>query len=125
MIIYISYDIFYSTGDFINHGGAGGKNAEPGGPGTVYLHKLPELTETGSIPADFNENRTLYLNNKGYEPRNPLRNLTDTYPDYATASGVSWLWPGSYPPSVFVASPDIDEKEDIIVDYLKVCLSQM
>lgn len=107
------------SGDFINHGGAGGSNAEPGGPGTAYIHKLP-VTVNGEIPEDFIDNRTLYLNNKGYEPRNPHKNLTDSYSDYTTASGVAWIWPGSYPPSVNVASPHSDYDEDITLDYLKV-----
>ncbi|KAH3816410.1 hypothetical protein DPMN_117926 [Dreissena polymorpha] len=61
-----------TQGDFINHGGSGGSKSEPGGPGTVYIHKLPDYVN-GVAPAGFQDNRTLYLNNKGYEPKNPYR----------------------------------------------------
>lgn len=109
------------TGDFINHGGSGGSNAEPGGPGTVYLHNLPDLLN-GSVPAHFVDNRTLYLNNKGFEPRDKYRNLTDTYPSYPNASGVAWIWPGTYPPLVTVAHPGINTDSDVKLDYLKVII---
>lgn len=109
----------FFTGDFVNHGGAGGTRAEPGGPGTVYLHKLPELIN-GTVPYDFIDNRTLYLNNKGLKAQNPQRNLTDTYSDYTKASVVVWLWPGLYPPTVTVATQLNNTDEDIVLDYLKV-----
>jgi hypothetical protein len=86
----------------------------------VYLHKLPELLANGSVPLSFSDNRTLYLNNKGYEPRDPYRNLTDLYASYPNASGVAWIWPGSYPPSVTVAQPGISTIKDVTLDYLKV-----
>jgi hypothetical protein len=115
LINYLSY----VSGDFINHGGPGGARSEPGGPGTVYLHKLPELVN-GTVPPDFIDNRTLYLNNKDYEPLNPARNLTDTYPQYTAASGVVWIWPGLYPPSVIVATQVNNTDEDIVLDHIKV-----
>ncbi|KAL4226615.1 hypothetical protein ACF0H5_014598 [Mactra antiquata] len=117
MALYYMYNFY--VGDFLNHGGAGGILAEPGGPGTVYLHKIPDLVD-GEIPEDFTDNRTLYLNNKGYEPMDPYRNLTDTYSDYTTASGVAWIWPGEYPPSVVVATSDVSPLTDVRLDYLKV-----
>lgn len=110
----------YFIGDFINHGGSSGSSAEPGGPGTIYLHKLPDLLSNGSVPAGFSDNRTLYLNNNGYEPRDPYRNLTDLYASYPNASGVAWIWPCSYPPAVTVAQPGINPNKDVILDYLKV-----
>ena len=108
------------VGDFTNHGGRGGSNAEPGGAGTTYLHVLPDLVD-GVIPDDFTENKTLYLNNKGFEPREPQRNLTDFYANYSLASGVAWIWPSPYPPSVEVGEPNTNEDVKINLDYLKVC----
>ena len=107
------------SGEFKNHGGSSGSNSEPGGPGTVYIHHLPELVN-GAVPAGFVDNRTLYLNNIGYEPIDKYRNLTETYGYYPNASGVAWIWPGTYPPLVTVANPGINTDEDITLDYLKV-----
>ena len=118
--LYYMYNFY--VGDFINHGGAGGSNSEPGGAGTVYLHHLPDLTINGAPQAGFVDNRTLYLNNKGFEPRDRLRNLTDTYSDYPSASGVAWIWPGQYPPLVSVFNPSVDHNTEITLDYIKVVL---
>ena len=85
----------------------------------MYLHKLPEIVN-GTVPSDFTDNRTLYLNNKGYEPLDPARNLTDTYSSYTNGSGVVWIWPGSYPTSVTVATQINNTDKDIILDHLKV-----
>ena len=68
--------IYSSPGQFIGAGGEGGSDAEPGGPGTTYLHLLPE---TGAdqlldgtvfvVTHDSNHtgvftNRTLYIDNR-------------------------------------------------------------
>ncbi|WAR26294.1 hypothetical protein MAR_011998 [Mya arenaria] len=115
--LYYMYNFY--VGDFINHGGAGGSQSEAGGPGTVYIHHLPDMVD-GQPPAGFVDNRTLYLNNKGYEPKDPYRNLTDTYPDYPAASGVAWIWPGEYPPLVNVFSTSVDPESDITLEYIKL-----
>ena len=106
-------------GEFKNHGGSGGVNAEPGGPGSIYLHRIPDRVD-GQIPDHFSDNRTLLFDNNNYEPRDPLRNLTDTYSDYATASGVGWIEPGLYPAGVDIASPIENALQNIVLDYLKV-----
>ena len=95
------------VGSFIAAGGT--SQYEPGGPGTVYLHKLQSANETilldatspeGQITHDSNvttalTNRTLYLNNLGRLPRSPNQNFTDYYSDYRSATTVVWLEPGT------------------------------
>ena len=63
-------------GEFIGAGGEGGSSAEHGGPGTTYLHLLPEigadrlLDGTTYVVTDTSEhdgvhsNRTLYIDNR-------------------------------------------------------------
>ncbi|KAI8478546.1 hypothetical protein Bbelb_437250, partial [Branchiostoma belcheri] len=68
----------------------GGDGYEPGGPGTVYLHRLQPDNQTQLLDATSEEaqvthdsnvtqpltNRTLYINNLGKRPRDPERNLS-------------------------------------------------
>ena len=112
--------MFYFSGHFVNIGGSGGHSAEPGGAGTMYFHRIPDYTETGEIPAEFLENRTLHINNRGQEPVDPDRNLTSLYSNYAEASGVTLLFPGDYPDSVKVPTKLANPETDITLDYLQI-----
>ena len=74
LTIYYRYNHF--VGEFVAAGGEGGDSAEHGGPGTVYLHLLPEegadqlLDGTTYVVTHDSEhdgvhsNRTLYIDNR-------------------------------------------------------------
>ena len=110
----------YVLGRFVNMGGAGGANSEPGGAGPIYLHRVPDYADNGDIPGDFVENRTLHVNNNDQEPINPSKNLTSTYENYYEASGVTFIFPGDYPDDVDVGTEIGDTTTDITLDYLQI-----
>ena len=86
----------------------------------MYLHRVPDYTESGDIPSDFVENRTLHVNNNDQEPVEPHKNLTSTYQEYAEASGVTFVFPGDYPDDVDVGTEIINPATDITLDYLQI-----
>jgi hypothetical protein len=53
------------TGTFKSAGGTGGSGGENGGPGTIYVHKLPVENEDLS---KFVSNRTLVIDNHNRAP---------------------------------------------------------
>ena len=94
--LYYVYDFFVGT--FKSAGGTGGSGGENGGPGTIYVHKLPVENEDLS---KFVSNRTLFIDNHNRAPNDPLRNLTDFYNDFTLGSAVAWIIPSDYPDFVF------------------------
>jgi len=95
--------VFFLSGQFIS---AGGDGYEVGGPGTVYLEKLPPspdvtfldaATEEGRVHHASNvtepaTNRTLYINNLGRKGRSPTRNLTQYYQDVTMVRACNYSW---------------------------------
>lgn len=86
--------VIYYSGTFQASGGLGGVQAEHGGAGTVYHHRLPP---PAGINNNFANNRTLFIGNAGHKPRDVLRNLTLFYADYPLGSATTWVLPASYP----------------------------
>ena len=94
-----------STGEFKGVGGLGGSSAEHGGPGTVYIHKLPlddsvvflDGTHPSAVVShDSNvtepvTNRTLFIDNRGRAPRNRNRNITNAYSDLRQGASIAWV----------------------------------
>ena len=109
-------DILFPIGTFRNAGGAGGSQAENGGPGTVYVHKLPVLDSSGQVPSTFVQNRTLWVDNEGKGPKDPLRNLTTYYSDITRGSAVAWLIPSEYPSFV----PDTITRSQVMLDEFQI-----
>ena len=121
------------SGDFEAAGGR--SNYEPGGPGTIYLHKLQPLNSTRLLDATSDEarithdsnvtepltNRTLYINNRGRLPRGMDRNITDGYADYGSVSTIIWLKPTERA-EIDIArnEPSHNFTEDIILDELHI-----
>ena len=75
-MLYNLLNVVYLAGAFRGAGGEGGSDAEPGGPGTIYLHLLPEdgadplldatvyvVTHDSNHTGVFS-NRTLYIDNR-------------------------------------------------------------
>ncbi|XP_077861760.1 LOW QUALITY PROTEIN: uncharacterized protein LOC100369350 [Saccoglossus kowalevskii] len=104
--IAVYYTANHFIGDFFAYGGDSGY--EPGGAGTVYLHKLlasndsilldgtsPEalISHDSNVTSELT-NRTLYINNIGRYPRDMLRNLTSIYQDLELGSTLTWITPG-------------------------------
>ncbi|CAH1775844.1 unnamed protein product, partial [Owenia fusiformis] len=133
--------LYYVDNDFVGAyiaaGGEGGANSENGGPGTIYLHKLPRSETTLLIDktkANYEEiyedttgydnieiaNRTLYIDNRGRFPLDQNRNLTDGYDDMRQGSATAWALPGSYPSSVVATEFDTEEKPDVVLDEIQV-----
>ena len=66
-------------------------------------------------------NRTLYINNLGRSPRNPSKNLTLDYADFATGSSLMWLIPAERPLwDVMRNEQSHNFTEDVIIDELHV-----
>ena len=95
-------------GRFLSTGGA--SSYEPGGPGTVYLEKVPgnnatyghdriddaahsgrERSAQSINGTKWVQNRTLYINAMGRAPRDPAANLSSSYSDYGR-SGAARAW---------------------------------
>lgn len=104
------------TGTLRGEGGPGGTQAEPGGPGTIYLYKLPLLDSSGKVPAGFITNRTLHVDNQNQGPKDPFRNLTSAYTRYNQSSAMTWLIPSGYPSFV----PEIQSTTEITLDELQI-----
>jgi len=119
------------TGEYRATGGLGGGTgggSAVGGPGTVYIHKLPsnEMLLDGTrddavISHDSNvthelTNRTLFVDNRDRATDN--LSVTDAYGNLSRAGGIAWLIPGDLPefvPSALGAQPS-----DIVIDYLQL-----
>lgn len=99
----IHYIFNQSIGTFKSVGGTGGSGGENGGPGTIYVHKLP--IENQDI-TKFVSNRTLFVDNHGRGPKNPLRNLTEVYNNFTQGGGVAWIIPVKYPDFVIETKSD-------------------
>ncbi|XP_038052472.1 uncharacterized protein LOC119725183 [Patiria miniata] len=131
--IAVYYTNNHFIGDFEATGGA--SSYEPGGPGTVYLHKLQPRNGTTLLDATSDEaqithdsnvtepltNRTLYINNRGRRPRDWNRNITDGYADYASVPTIVWLTPTERA-QIDVMRNDHTHNftEDVILDELHV-----
>ena len=116
-------------GQFKATGGLdGGGGSAVGGPGTVYIHKLPsdETLLDGTHPDavishDSNvtyelTNRTLFVDNHR-RAANDL-SVTEAYSDYSHAGSVAWLIPGELPdfvPPVLGAA-----SSDVVIDNLQL-----
>ena len=122
VIIIIINSIIIIPGQFINTGGAGGPNSEPGGAGPMYFHRVPDRLENGEIPDHFKENRTLQVNNNDQQPVEPHRNLTDAYKNYAEATGVTFIFPGNYPEDVLdeISLPIVNPETDITLEFTQI-----
>ena len=129
----INFGYWKFAGDFEAVGGS--SNFEPGGPGTIYLHKLQPLNGTVLLDATSDEarithdsnvtepltNRTLYINNRGRSPRDKGRNITDGFADYASVSTILWLMPTERARIDVVRNePSHNFTEDIILDELHI-----
>ena len=117
------------AGQFKAIGGLdGGGGSAVGGPGTVYIHKLPSdetlLDAThpdGVISHDSNvtrelTNRTLFIDNRCLAAKD--QSVTTTYSTFSHAASIAWLMPGKLPefvPSVLGAA-----SSDIVIDYLQM-----
>ena len=122
----------FVLGEFIAAGGEGGTDAEHGGPGTIYLHLLPEVGAdqlldgtTYVVTADsthegVHTNRTLYIDNRNRPPNDVNRNMTDAYADLRYGNARAWVIPHPYSS---IADDTIDGEPDgveFIVDYLQI-----
>ena len=101
--MYFLMRVILITGTFKSVGGTGGSGGENGGPGTIYVHKLPVENEDLS---KFVSNRTLFIDNHNRAPNDPLRNLTDFYNDFTLGSAVAWIIPSDYPDFVIETKND-------------------
>ncbi|XP_071498055.1 uncharacterized protein [Diadema antillarum] len=129
--VYYTYNHY--SGSFV---GAGGDSQfEPGGPGTIYLHKLQPLNASTLLDATLPEaqithdsnvtaprtNRTLYLNNLGRLPRASHRNLTEFYSAYERATTVTWLEPGHVADIArCLCNESSDYEADFVIDELHI-----
>nr|XP_054759184.1 uncharacterized protein LOC129265193 [Lytechinus pictus] len=129
--VYFTYNHF--SGSFVAAGGV--SSYEPGGPGTVYLHKLQPVNGTSFLDASSPEgqimhdsnvsspltNRTLYLNNLGRLPRSKNRNLTELYSEYQSATTITWLEP-SVPAKIAIQrnNQSHNYSDDFVIDELHV-----
>ena len=82
--ISIYYGLNQFTGMYVAAGGS--SNYENGGPGTVYLQKVPV-----NLTAEFSPNRTLYVSNNNKYPRNRVLDIRNAYEDLAKAPSVAWV----------------------------------
>ena len=122
----------WSAGTFSAAGGSGGSSAEHGGPGTIYLHRLPPDDSTIQIDATHDSsiithtsnvtgvltNRTLYIDNHGQTPKDRERNLTVGYLNLRVGTSCAWVIPSQYPS--FVEKPEKAGNEEIIIDYVQI-----
>ena len=106
--------------------------AEHGGPGTIYLHRLPPDGATIQIDATHDSsiithesnvtgvltNRTLYVDNHGRTPKDRERNLTLGYSTPGLGTSCAWLIPSRYPS--FVGKPARAGNEEIVIDYIQI-----
>ena len=116
------------TGEYRAVGGLqGGAGSAVGGPGTVYIHKLPSnetlfdgTHDSAVISHDSNvtrelTNRTLFVDNRR---RATNISVTDAYSDHSRAGSVAWLIPGDLPD--FVPSVSGADSSDVVIDYLQL-----
>ncbi|KAI8479532.1 hypothetical protein Bbelb_427220 [Branchiostoma belcheri] len=130
---YGSVRVYYTYNHYIGQFLAtGGDGYEPGGPGTVYLHRLQPDNQTQLLDATSEEaqvthdsnvtqpltNRTLYINNLGKRPRDPERNLSSLYTSYASTSTVAWILPAEPSQIADRNIPTHYFPEDVIIDEL-------
>ena len=117
------------TGEYRAVGGLqGGAGSAVGGPGTVYIHKLPSnetlldgTHDSAVISHDSNvtrelTNRTLFVDNRR-RATNGI-SVTDAYSDHSRAGSVAWLIPGDLPD--FVPSVSGADSSDVVIDYLRL-----
>jgi len=117
------------TGEYRAVGGLqGGAGSAVGGPGTVYIHKLPSnetlfdgTHDSAVISHDSNvtrelTNRTLFVDNRRRATDNI--SVTEAYRDHSRAGSVAWLIPGDLPD--FVPSVSEADSSDVVIDYLRL-----
>ena len=87
--------------------------AENGGPGTVYLHRLPNPRID---PKKFAQNRTLLISNNNLKTKVSQKDVEGGYSDLSNSSCVAWVIPSSYPPIAnLTASQSIIVLDNLIV----------
>lgn len=87
--------------------------AENGGPGTVYLHRLPN---PNIDPKKFAENRTLLVANNNLKVKDNQKEVESGYSDISNSSCVAWVIPSAYPPIANLSTlPSIIVLDNLIV----------
>ena len=131
-MLYKNFTLLLLPGEFKGVGGLGGSNAEHGGPGTVYIHKLPlddsivflDGTHPSAVVShDSNvtepvTNRTLFIDNRGRAPRNRNRNITDAYSDLRHGASIAWVITAELPD--FVPPVNGSTEGVLALDYLQL-----
>ena len=119
-------------GEFRAAGGSAGISAEYGGPGTIYVHKLPTdnrsvlfdgTSDNSAISHDVNvtlTNRTLFIDNRGKLPKDRNRNLTEAWENFSLGSTTAWVIPGPYPNFVPAIDSNLTSQPEVPIDYLRI-----